>query len=79
MKCAGVSVAGVFSAFREIGWGVIWRAEAVGGGCSAVDLVEDLADEFRIGDVHYDPQLPSAPPEAVRAAACCCVSTMFSR
>jgi hypothetical protein len=25
-----------------------------------VDVVEDLADEFRIGDVPYDPQLPTA-------------------
>ena len=37
-----------------------WPAEAAGAGGSAVDVVEDLADEVRISDVPDDPQLPAA-------------------
>lgn len=44
----------------RVGCGVTRRAEAAGGGGSAVDVVEDLADEFRIGDVPYDLQLTAA-------------------
>ena len=61
--CAGVSVAEVFSAFGEqIGWGLVrlvaprrklWW-------CSAVDMVEDLANQVGIGNVRYNPQLSAA-------------------
>ena len=52
-----------FSAFGEqIGWGLVRlgapRRQA--RGCSAVDVVEDLADEVGIGDVCDDPQLSAA-------------------
>jgi len=52
--CAGGSVSEGFSALSEqIGMGLVrlgapWRQV---GRSSAVDVVEDFADEFRIGDI----------------------------
>ena len=56
-------VAGCFSAFGEqIGWGLVrldapWRQAR---GCSAVDVVEDLADEVGIGHICNHAQLPAS-------------------
>jgi len=60
---AGGRVTACYSAFGEqIGkvWvllGAPWRQAR---GCSAVDVVEDLADQVWIGDIRYDPQLSAA-------------------
>lgn len=60
---AGGPVAGCFSAFgEEVGWDLVrlgapwWQAR----GCSAVDVVEDLADEVWIGHICNHAQLPAA-------------------
>lgn len=60
---AGGPAGGCFSAFGEqVRWGVVrlgaprWQAR----GCSAVDVVEDLADQVWIGDIPNDPQLSAA-------------------
>jgi len=61
--CAGGAVAEVFSAFGEqIRW-VLVRLGAPRRqvrGCSAVNVVEDLANQAGIGNVRYDPQLSAA-------------------
>ena len=63
MVSAGGPVAAGFSALGKeirkawVGFGAPWRQARWR---AAVDVVEDLADEFRIGDVPYDPELPAA-------------------
>lgn len=63
IMCAGGAVAEVFSAFGEqIRW-VLVRLGAPRRqvrGCSAVNVVEDLANQAGIGNVRYDPQLSAA-------------------
>ncbi len=60
MLCAGGLVGEGFSALsKEIGMGLVrlgtlWRQA---GRSSAVDVIEDLADEFRIGNVGNDAKL----------------------
>jgi hypothetical protein len=60
---AGGPVAVCLSAFGEqVGWVLVRLGATRGQGrrCSAVEVVEDLADEAGIGDIPNDPQLSTA-------------------
>jgi hypothetical protein len=63
MLWAGASAARLFSAFGDQ---IRWGRMGLGGprgqtrGSQAVDVVEDLADQVRIGDIRYDPRLSAA-------------------